>query len=163
MIQIKQLSIYVISLISIIISVSLPMYQYFHYHNPVRIKLSDYPELPASEAIYKIEQSYSKNPDYNYISGYIYAIGHSTEAFNSKLVLYNDNLEYAYYYNLSMVERPDLLSETDITNYTYCGFERDLDIRILKSDNLKIGFLINIDNTMMLIKTNQPYSIVETP
>ncbi len=149
---------------SLLLTSTICLAQFVHFR---RFKLLNLSEYETVDAFYDIEVMSYLNTDYDIISGWVI---HKTDPmepnyrWNTQLVLYNDNSDIAYSLPLKLVKRDDIpptINAEGIYNAENCGFAgtiwRHNDLR----NSYKIGFLIDVNGTLKLVKTDVDYKYIE--
>lgn len=158
--KIRKILIYIVIISFTIITIALCLFQYIHYHSGEQITLSDYAELSAEEGLYNIKSIKAKNSEYYTIIGWALCKGHEMTEFETRLVLYHEGDNKAISIPLAMKENDKITDYVgDGIDYSNTQFKGNVDGDIVDGADYLIGFLINVDGEMKLIKTGEIFSV----
>lgn len=151
------LSVTVVTL-GLFIAVFCTAFQFSHYSGSA-INLNSYREIPKGDYSYSIDALSEQNYKYDSISGWVVVNGHEVLQYETQVVLYTDD-GYAVAVPMKMVERADVTADfNDGNDYDMSGFQGLIRKKISDGKDCKIGFLIDVDHELCLIRTGQVYEV----
>ena len=165
----------VITMLTIVTVIIVCLYQYLYFSGLRRINIAEYSETVID---YTIEEINWKNPDYDCIKGCLSMDGQPVTSYPVSIVFYRDDSDIAYMipakiknhiepdqeqYNVTLWPDRDFMyldqeylynagSPSEYSDF-FCLIRRDNPLR----NAYKVGFLIDMDGTCCLIKTDIQY------
>ncbi len=165
----------VIMITTVVFAIAICLYQYLYYSRLRMINIDGYSDCSLE---YTVEDIHWKDPDYDYIKGCLSMDGQSVTSYPVSIVLYRDDSDIAYMipaklknhiepdqeqYNVTLWPDRDFMyldqeylynagSPSEYSDF-FCLIRRDNPLR----NAYKVGFLIDMDGTCCLIKTDIQY------
>ena len=139
-----------------LLCVAVCAYFYWDYGTSHRFSASDYKEYPNAEYSLSIAES---SPDYYYAVGWVAVKDYFPAFFHTQLVLYYEDSSEMLRFPMNLREDASITQVmNDGIDHSSAGFERNIKKKHLEDQTCLVGFLFDLDQTEMLVKTGRPLS-----